>query len=587
MDSSSQLLPANRAARVQNFTMNHLGRLLASFQPTTISQQFPAGIDGVAYYEGSEPSGDRILVVSAGSMWEGTPAYPQTDPPTYSLWGVIGNGFNTGKQVRSVPFAYELIFVQEGGIQPLRYDGTGLYQLGVSPPSSAPLAQQGVPFGGASTKKLGVISYAYTLYDNHLRESDISPLASVDYTVHTTSDGLITISFGSDPQVTGAYIYATTQGSNTLYRIATLPKASFNTTFEDNLLDSIVITGEIAPTLGENALPAPASCAASLKEHVFMNSTDDPAVLQVSNISNPTLWATVAVLATDGQRMQITTDQGDPITAIVPFGSILGVWKRRAFYQLWGDSNSSFILRQLFLRGTVSASSCVRCDNDLFALLDDGVYKMDYNQGFINTKVSQEIEVDLNAFTPAQLSNAVAAFADNRYYLAIGSIIYFYDMNLGSPGWGSYCVNPEANYNGMIAVTPRQGKPVLYLTDSSTNTLISLDTNSANAQLVNGVYNFRTIIGEGTGAEEDIKRGKRLKVYGTGENCSCTLNVTLDETRNFSLQMSGPYSVNDGILFFQEFDPAVMTFYLSDIGMSNIQGTGVEINKSILDMVQV
>lgn len=93
-------------------------------------------------------------------------------------------------------------------------------------------------------------------------------------------------------------------------------------------------------------------------------------------------------------------------------------------------------MRQLHERGTIAPGSPVRADNVLFSLMDNGIYQMNYDTGFLNNKVSLEIDNDIETHSRAEQEDAAGAFMGSRYYLGIGDTMFFFDLTTG--GWASW-----------------------------------------------------------------------------------------------------------------------------------------------------
>jgi hypothetical protein len=429
--ANPRLLPANRAQRITNFRADRAGRMRACMKLRDVAT-LTAVADGISYYYGETVEGDRLLVVANGLLYVGVPV-GSSDPTEWHL-SAVGAGFEIGKAVRSVAYDTETFFVQEGGIQPLRYDGVGVYQLGITPPS-APTVAPGTPSSGSDNKS-GTITYYYSYFDSRFRESDVSIGTSINYASHAGKCGFVLIEWGDDPQVHGAYIYATTSGGTTKYRIGTLLKSAGVTFLEDNFADSTVNTGIQAPSPGQYGIPNPASVIAIHKRHIVLNDVDNSDVLQVNNLDAPTQWASVTTLATDGARISIGTHQGAGINGLTGFGSLLMISTRAELLQLWGDAptgNSPFQIRRIQgTQGILAPDSFATCNNLVVGLMNDGkVWALSGNEGFPTEPISEEIEPDLRAHTAAELEAAKAAFIDNCYVLAIGERLYFYDLSAG------------------------------------------------------------------------------------------------------------------------------------------------------------
>lgn len=588
-DSSNhpEMIPANKAQRIQNFVCDQTGYLRGSMRLDIIAS-FANAPDGVAYYWGVTPDLDRLLVVSGGVLYLSSPTLIAGNIPTWGSFFAVGGGFAIGKQVRHTYWNQETIFVQDGGLQPLRFDGTNLYQLGITGPVAAPSNAGAIPSSGP-TKKLGKISYYYSYFDAKYRESEVSPACVVDFVTNPTWDAHLTIGFGSDPQIYGVYIYASTQGGTTAYRIATLLKAGAVTTYEDNALDSIVNTGTQGPHPGQFTIPSPASCIAVHKRHVFLNDTTNSSSLQINNIDSPTQWANVSTLETDGVRYTLTAYQGSPPIAMQPFGSLLGIWTRNTYMQLWGDTTANFIIRPIHQKGALAPSSAIWCDNMHIAIMQDGrFWQISDMDGFIVKPIDNDIQAELQNSLQGDKETASACFIDNKYMCAIGNILYVYDFGAGSNWTSAQWKDPvtlsKSVFTGMVAVKQISAKQAVYLIRSDNNSVCSLDFNPVTNVLVDGIYNSRAFVSK---QEGDRFRTQTFKQFGTSKGATTvygTLTVRMDRGRAVTYNIRGPYDPFQNILFYQELPPAVCEGYEISFELTNLDGNDVVLEKQVVEV---
>lgn len=589
------LVPANRGQKIQGFLCDQTGLLRASMQTQTI-HTFPVAPDGVAYWYGESSDLDQMLVISGGSLWVAKCLAVNDGFATWGTFANVGSGFLTGQQVRWSFYDVETIFVQEGGIQPLRYDGNGLYQLGISGPVAAPLAVPGIPSGGAASVKLGTIQYCYSYFDSKFRESEVGPTSSINYTTFAGKDGYIKIDFGTDPQIAGVYLYATTQGSNTQYRIATMLKANHTVIWEDNKLDSIVNTGTQAPHPGQFTIPNPASCIAIEKRQIFLNDTTSAKVMQVNNIDSPTQWADVTVSPADGTRIAISASAGSQIVAMQPFGSLMAIWTRSGFMHLYGDNPTNFTLKQVHSKGCLSASSAVWCDNLVAALMQDGrfwniadvyVFRID--------PMDNDIQKDIVAHTEAEKQAACACFFDNRYMVSIGDTLYLYDFKADNSWTTAQWIDPvsgnASQFNSIMAINQKGGKPMVYMTNSTTKELLALDVNSSSNTITNGIYNSHMFVSPEDQQRQDVKkRVKRFKQEGScasGTTATATLTLVLDRSRRLTYSVQGPYRQYENIMFYLEFPPAMTDAREISVELSSLTGLNLVLEKQDLQTVSM
>jgi hypothetical protein len=135
-------------------------------------------------------------------------------------------------------------------------------------------------------------------------------------------------------------------------------------------------------------------------------------------------------------------DDGDEITAIVPFLDQLTVFKRNKIFTLRGNQPSSFIrvLANPAL-GCVAPRTAQAWDKGVMFLSTRGVFSFD---GARATRVSEKIDPALNALPAEALSTAAALVYQQRYYLfvnedaanAYNETTYVFDFTTGT--WTKY-----------------------------------------------------------------------------------------------------------------------------------------------------
>src|SRR5262249_10025570 len=161
---------------------------------------------------------------------------------------------------------------------------------------------------------------------------------------------------------------------------------------------------------------------------------------QISNLGVPTQFPPSATLPGEGSEMDVDTDQGDPVMALVEFGSLLMIFKRRGIYLLFGDTVPDFVIRPVHQHGTTITDSAVRCDNVVMVHSLDGLYNYDYEGVFLSHRISQEVQPffdDLVETIGGQtiLEGAKAAYVENKYFLWINNRALVYDFRCDPPGW--------------------------------------------------------------------------------------------------------------------------------------------------------
>lgn len=579
--------------------------------PGTFNPALPAGaIDGVGFlapfpitYTGptapTTPSAGRLLVVNGGKLSTYPFDSPLTYPPTFGAGNVSAAVFITGKRVRFVQYGSEVVAVQEGNAFRNYLIGPtgGLNPLGVSTPITSPtVASVAVGVGNKS----GVYKYIITVADSAGRESSPGAIvSSPNYTLGGAFQPRITIPAGvfTDPQVVTCYLYEQVPGGTGYNRITSFVAAGF---YDDNLADTAVLTGVLAPNFGENNPPAPASLAAIWKNHLVLDRVDTQGIVQISNSGSITQFANLGVTnnPNDGINLPLSSSQADKITGFVPLGSPLVVFTRSKVYIILGDDQTDFQVRPVNeLRGCIAPDTPVRCDNEVLFLSDDGVYKL--SGSFETEKISKPIEsviLGLAATTTGYtlLQNAFAVYANRTYYLTISDTTYCYNLDTG--GWTTIKIGTEVLSCGVVANTA--GGPILPIFGRSDLVKVSLlDTLTASITVA-GMryrtrpmqtslpYHLRSTVGEQE-TRTARKRIHRVWIYGSGTISSGTIKVNSDTRtpESYSISTPSPQQQVDGILISQEFT-GNMTGRLLDVEI-NLAGTGIVILDTQIDFIFV
>lgn len=473
----------NRARRLINFQVDRSGLVRTNVSlRNQLPSNLPAPIDGVTWYYNAAVTNlfstsapfytDLLIWVTNGFMHRGQPQpNPLLGPVLNDIFvpngitGYTGFGpFFMGKRVRFFSLSDEVIAVQEGGLLPVRFYfsstfGIGFWRAGIEPPTvyNGGTGNGNLQLRTSGTGLTGTWGYKLTFADERFRESSPTPVDNITLTNQGTRATINNIGIYTPPTSYGgsnlvyAYLYRNTIAApDVFYQIArhtiglTTPEDFVANDFYananafDNAPDSAIISGIIAPGPGENDPPLPASIGVIHQSRVFLNDINDANTLQISNLGSTTQFNPIANIDRPdlGARFQIGTDQGNTITALVEFGSILAIFKRRGSYFLYGDNITDFVVRPVHERGCVAPDSAVRCDNVVCFLSDDGVYAAAYEGGDVVTKISKEIEADLLLLSQSVFQAAVGWHVDNRYHLAVGDVIYVYDFD--ALGWTCY-----------------------------------------------------------------------------------------------------------------------------------------------------
>lgn len=431
-------------------------------------------IDGLFWYSGADAASDRLLVVRGGLLYTAvlsiTLPTATTDAIHPALSGLTAvtnqtgdaTPFETGKRVRAVQDRDEMFFVQEGGLTPLRFDGSALYRLGIVAP--------GAPVDGGNLSS-GVMEagqtylYAVTYADGRGRESSPSPYLTVE--MGAGGGRLVTWTAPTDPQVQRVYLYRSAAGGTLLYRVAEVGFPTSQTSYTDTAVpDATLLLNTQAPPPTANDPPEAASLIAKYKNRLVLNALSDRSLLQFSASDNPIAFAPLGDpdRPTQGTRLSVADEYGTEISALGHLGSGLGVWTRGTVGVLLGDTPDEFAYKRTQDVGCISPDSVVECDNVTLFLGEDGVYALAYQDGFTLKRLSD----DLNDFQDVSVSYtspgawppvsvytreergraAIGWFAQGRYYLACPPWLYIYDLR-GSAWSLDYMTNMPDSIGGL------------------------------------------------------------------------------------------------------------------------------------------
>ena len=232
-------------------------------------------------------------------------------------------------------------------------------------------------------------------------------------------------------------------------------------------------------------------------------------------------------------------DDGDEITAIVPFLDQLTVFKRNKIFTLRGNQPSSFIrvLANPAL-GCVAPRSAVAWDKGVMFLSTRGVFSFD---GARATRVSEKIDPALNELPADTLAAASGLVFQQRYYLFVNQsavsvsndATYVFDFTTGT--WTKY-----AGWNvRQAAIWNRVGADEFFgIDDASRAKLLQyrIGTDDAGADIdahfLTKWFDF--------GVPERRKMGRRMYVYFQAE---AEQSVNIDVFKSYQTASPSQYQV--------------------------------------------
>lgn len=331
-DADPHDIPEGAATEAENFSLSVPGKLKVrgGLQPITYSPAITAVYDILAMYGWRPTAGSRAVYldtngdVYAGNLSSGTTPYETgvdvTKPPS---WAETRQG--------------TLIRV-DGEDRGTIYDGTTLYPLGITAPTSGPTVL--TPGSGGAT--VGDYVCAYRWKDAAGNYSALSPLTTVTAAALDRFNWTV-IGTTAQARVTTVELFRSTANqSTTLYLIHSMSDA---TTVYDNdtETDDEVAANTALPILNpDNSLNARKQVPPPEDYEIICPFQDRmfyarPATMTTTN-RNKILYSEVdepeSVPSTQNVVIvQENTDDNDRITALMPHGSTLWIMKDRHAYR--------------------------------------------------------------------------------------------------------------------------------------------------------------------------------------------------------------------------------------------------------------
>lgn len=312
----------------------------------------------------------QTKLVNSGCTWY------EFDPSDGSLT-VIGAAPRAATKWTKDQYAQTAFLASDNGQRPIRYDGTGLENVGIRAPLSAPVLTDAA--GGTFTG----IYYFYVTYYNKTRNVESNPGPYVTYTYTTRQITQVIIPISPDPQVTTRRLYVSlANGSNG--SLAFLLKE-----FDDN---TQITWGAATTPFTLTAIAAPVTSGRVLE---FFEREEPPNASIVKVFGDnlfvagdpifPTRVYRSSVLEVDyfnqdERNVDFDLDSGDPITGMKPLVDSLFVglrdgWGRAANT---GDTNDP-ISRVILSRdhGPVGPHAIVPVDRIIYYLSERDIFRTD------------------------------------------------------------------------------------------------------------------------------------------------------------------------------------------------------------------
>jgi len=347
----------------------------------------------------------------------------------YSSGVAVSGGtsrFTAGNDVNFCKISNKLYF-GNGVDQNCRFDGGSVAQVMPSVPSVT-----GISGGtGAGTTHFTAGTYTYKITFVSVDGIDSQPSAEFNVFTSTNYERLTFSGIPTAPaaeNVTARHIWRTFNEGTDFYLVGTV-SGNVTTTFIDETPDSDIDT-TLALDTSTVRFP-PCRYLVNFQERLAgahcESSEGDKHTLYVSNYQIPEDCPLVAPLdQVDDPTFGIRVPLPDDITALVAWGNVLLVWLRGVCYRLIGDNPNNWSLDKWIDVGCVAHRSFGSYRNALMWLGQDGVY-LAQSWGQVE-RISEPIRTVFEGLTADEMASAHGFVWDDRYYLIIAGVGYWFDL---------------------------------------------------------------------------------------------------------------------------------------------------------------
>lgn len=153
-------------------------------------------------------------------------------------------------------------------------------------------------------------------------------------------------------------------------------------------------------------------------------SVADPTPDNSTDVPGASTFAGTGSGTTIAQFVDVSKDDGDKITGLAKFGTVLIIFKERSIYQLTIDSSGVPTISQVTGSvGCVSHKSIDNVENDVFYLSRNGYYVLGNEPNYFNVirsnELSQRVHPTIQGITEGNLPRAASMYHDFVFYGAI------------------------------------------------------------------------------------------------------------------------------------------------------------------------
>lgn len=343
-DQSPTVINDNQAQSILNFRLDKIGTLVSrnGFDDYVTDSTLDAStLRGIGRWrDPDDPATYKVLLAANNNLY-----HVDAGGNTYtSLYSGLTDTDGDFTNVR------DIVIFTNGTDNPVRYDGTNAYQLGIEAPTSAPT----VSSAGAGSLT-GDYSYVYTYYDSATGvESNPSDADTI-----TASSENVDVAFAASPnsRVDKVRIYRTTDGGATHLLLATVDDTSSPYT------DSSSADGSVAAPSTNDEAPV-ARYAAYYAGYTFLAQDR---TLYWSKALSPDHWPVL-------NSTEVPFEGNDRITGLHAFQDALLIFGLRNTLLLTGGGGVWSVTRLDADIGAVGQRAIVEVAGQVIFLSMDGLY---------------------------------------------------------------------------------------------------------------------------------------------------------------------------------------------------------------------
>lgn len=342
----------------------------------------PAKFTGLCDY--AKSSGTRLAIASAL-----TDIYKQNS----GVWQSIKSGqTGTVNDLYDFSTLKDILYICNGVDGNLKFDGTNVYNMGITKPASSPTAASGG--GGVLT---GGYSYKVTFYNSSMNHESLPSAASNTLVTAANQVALTGIPVSADPQVDRRRIYRTTTNGGIWLFLAEIAD-NVTTTYADNAADSALGIQVEESAFG---LPPTAAMLEVYKGFTFMVPKNS------SRISFSSKDLPNAVHANDYRDLD--PNDGENVTGLRRLQGLIVAFKGDSIWNGSGEDRSTIAFdRKVSGVGSTNHRGIVKVPGKDVLLFpsDSGFYS--YN-GIVEKYESGEIEAVYRGLNQSRLKYIVGS----------------------------------------------------------------------------------------------------------------------------------------------------------------------------------